>query len=428
MKIEVLPSPEITESTIQRLLDRSYESNREVETQVADIITTVVAKGDAALIDYSERFDRAKLTTLKVTPEEIQAAYDRIDPKLLKIIGEAYENIRIFHEKERQHSWREELRDGVILGQLFRPVARAGIYVPGGKAGYPSTVLMAVTPAQVAGVPSIVMTTPPKPDGSVDDVILATAKIAGVTEIYKVGGAQAIAALAYGTESIKRVQTIVGPGNIYVATAKKQVFGQVNIDMIAGPSEIGILSDGAVPADIVAADLLSQAEHDELAQSILVTTSFEEAEAVAAEVYRQIEASPRQAIMTRSIEDRGRILVVPSKEDALKAMNLIAPEHLEVLYEEPFSYLDRIENAGAIFLGPYTPEPIGDYYAGPNHTLPTSGTSTFSSPLGVQHFVKHSSIISYSKDALDRAADGVMAFAESEGLFGHAEAIRRRVT
>lgn len=411
---------------MDELLKRSESDQSDIEKTVKDIIDNIKKRGDEALLEYTEKFDGVELSDIKVTKEEVTAAREAVGEEFLEILEEAAANIKEYHECELEETWMKEFRPGVRLGQKITPIGRVGIYVPGGKAGYPSTVLMDSIPAVVAGVESIAMVTPPLKDGRVDPYILAAASVAGVDEIYKVGGAQSVAALAYGTETIAPVNKIVGPGNIYVATAKKQVFGKVAIDMIAGPSEIGILADENAKKEIIAADLLSQAEHDEMAASILVTTSSKFAEEVKEEVYRQIELLPRQEIMTKSIDNYGTIFVANTKEEAVDIMNEVAPEHLEVLFEDAESFVDSIKNAGAIFIGQFTPEPVGDYFAGPNHTLPTSGTAKFSSPLGTYDFFKRSSLLCYEKDALERIAEKVQSFAEKEGLFAHSNAVKKR--
>ncbi|MGO4988108.1 histidinol dehydrogenase [Gallicola sp. Sow4_E12] len=411
---------------MDELLKRSESDQSDIEKTVKDIIDNIKKRGDEALLEYTEKFDGVELSDIKVTKEEVTAAREAVGEEFLEILEEAAANIKEYHECELEETWMKEFRPGVRLGQKITPIGRVGIYVPGGKAGYPSTVLMDSIPAVVAGVESIAMVTPPLKDGRVDPYILAAASVAGVDEIYKVGGAQSVAALAYGTETIAPVNKIVGPGNIYVATAKKQVFGKVAIDMIAGPSEIGILADENAKKEIIAADLLSQAEHDEMAASILVTTSSKFAEEVKEEVYRQIELLPRQEIMTKSIDNYGTIFVANTKEEAVDIMNEVAPEHLEILFEDAESFVDSIKNAGAIFIGQYTPEPVGDYFAGPNHTLPTSGTAKFSSPLGTYDFFKRSSLLCYEKDALERIAEKVQSFAEKEGLFAHSNAVKKR--
>lgn len=403
------------------------EQNESALTIVAD----VKAEGDAALLRYTERHDGVKLdaSSLRVTQAEIEAAYGKVDAAFLEAIREAAANIRAFHEKQMRNSWMDVQPDGTMLGQIMRPLQRVGVYVPGGKAAYPSSVLMNVIPAQVAGVPEIVMVTPPATGGKegIDPYILVAAAEAGVRELYRVGGAQAIAALAYGTETIAPVDKICGPGNIYVALAKRAVFGAVDIDSIAGPSEIVVLADDGADAAYIAADLLSQAEHDEMASSILVTPSVRLAQAVAAEVERQLKELPREAIARSSIDNYGAALLVDSLEEGIDVVNKLAPEHLEVLTEDPMRLLGFIRNAGAIFLGPYSSEPVGDYFAGPNHIIPTNGTARFSSPVNVDDFMKKSSLIYYSKEALMANGDKIMTLARHEGLEGHARAIEIRL-
>ncbi|KRE48159.1 histidinol dehydrogenase [Paenibacillus sp. Soil522] len=395
------------------------------------IVADVKAEGDAALLRYTEQHDRVKLdaASLRVTQEEIEAAYDLIDADFLTAIREAAVNVRLFHEKQMRTSWMDLQQDGTLLGQIMRPLKRVGVYVPGGKAAYPSSVLMNVIPAQVAGVPEIVMVTPPATGGKagIDPYILVAAAEAGVKEMYRVGGAQAIAALAYGTASIAPVDKICGPGNIYVALAKRAVFGAVDIDSIAGPSEIVVLADDSADPAYVAADLLSQAEHDEMSSAILITPSQQLAEAVAAEVERQLSTLPRQEIARSSIDSYGAVLLVDSLEAGIDVINQLAPEHLEVLTVDPMRLLGYIQNAGAIFLGPYSSEPVGDYFAGPNHIIPTNGTARFSSPVNVDDFLKKSSLIYYSKEALLANGDKIMTLARHEGLEGHARAIEIRL-
>lgn len=412
---------------LDTLLKRDEGENQEIRNRVITIIDTVKAKGDSALMDYTEKFDGCRLDNLKVTEAEIDEAFNLVDPEMITIIEEAADNIRAFHQKQKEETWMYNPGPGITLGQHITPLERVGLYVPGGKAVYPSTVLMDSIPALVAGVDSLVMVTPPGKDGKINPNILAAAKIAGVHEIYKVGGAQAIAALAYGTNTIKPVNKIVGPGNIYVALAKKEVFGKVAIDMIAGPSEVLILADGNANPIYAAADLLSQAEHDEMAMPILVTTDAAFGEKVIAEVYRQIEADlSRKEIAKKSVDHYGFVFVTDTLDQAFELSNAVAPEHMEILLDKPMQYLDKVRNAGAIFLGPYTPEPLGDYFAGPNHTLPTSGTAKFSSPLGVYDFMKKSSILSYSQGALEKVYSKIAAFARSEGLDAHAKSVERR--
>ncbi|WP_019537105.1 histidinol dehydrogenase [Paenibacillus ginsengihumi] len=405
-----------------------YGSAEQSET-VRRIIDDVRKNGDEALRRYTREFDRTEVGAFRVPEDEVKAAYDQVDEAFVQIVREAAANIRSFHEKQMRTSWMDLQPDGTILGQTIRPLKRVGLYVPGGKAAYPSSVLMNAIPAQVAGVPEIVMVTPPATAGTegINPHILVAADIAGVREIYRVGGAQAVAALAYGTESIAAVDKIVGPGNIYVAIAKRLVFGAVDIDSIAGPSEIAVLADDSADPAYVAADLLSQAEHDEMASAILVTPSRELAAAVQAEVQRQLEALPRREIAAASIRDYGAILLVGSLEEGVETVNRLAPEHLEILVHDPFRLLAGIETAGAIFLGPYSSEPVGDYFAGPNHVLPTNGTARFSSPLNVDDFLKKSSVIYYSKEALRRDGAKIMSFAREEGLEAHARAIQIRL-
>ena len=412
--------------TPDQILNRDLRAEQDVEEVVDAIIADVRARGDAALRDYALRFDGARLEELEVSAQEMNQALADADPYFLDTLRMAAANIEAFHRRQLRDSFVMTEQDGVILGQKYTPVERAGVYVPGGTAAYPSTVLMDVIPARVAGVPEIVMTTPAGRDGRVDPAILAAASVAGVTRIFKAGGAQAVAALAYGTESVPAVDKIVGPGNIYVATAKRKVFGKVGIDMIAGPSEILVLADGGCNPAWVAADLLSQAEHDRLATAVLVTDSPELARAVQAELEVQIPALPRAAIARESIDTNGKIVVTDDLDKAIEAANLIAPEHLEVCVADPFAVLGRIRNAGSIFLGRHVPEALGDYFAGPNHTLPTSGTARFSSPLGVDDFVKKSSFIYYTPEALGRVKDRIADFAEREGLHAHARSVTIR--
>ena len=392
-----------------------------VESVVAEIIQTVRNQGDAALIDYTARFDRCRLTTLQVTPEEMDEAVATVAPKFLEILKKAAGNIRAFHEKQVRQSFVMTGSKGVVLGQKITPVDRAGLYVPGGTAAYPSTVLMDAIPACIAGCKEVVMVTPPSSEGKINPVILAAAKIAGVNRIFKVGGAQAIAALAYGTESIPKVDKIVGPGNAFVAEAKQQVFGAVSIDMIAGPSEILIVADGKSSAKCVAADLLSQAEHDVLASAVLVTDSMELAKEVQKELEVQIPLLERNEIARKSIDNNGKIIVADSLDAAIEISNEIAPEHLELCVDNPFDYLDAIRHAGSIFMGRNCPEALGDYFAGPNHTLPTSGTAKFSSPLSVDDFIKKTQYTYFTRDALREVAEDVAFFATKEGLTAHAK-------
>ena len=412
--------------TPDQILNRDLRAEQDVEEVVDAIIADVRARGDAALRDYALRFDGARLEELEVSAQEMDQALADADPYFLDTLRMAAANIEAFHRCQLRDSFVMTEQDGVILGQKYIPVERAGVYVPGGTAAYPSTVLMDVIPARVAGVPEIVMTTPAGRDGRVDPAILAAASVAGVTRIFKAGGAQAVAALAYGTESVPAVDKIVGPGNIYVATAKRKVYGKVGIDMIAGPSEILVLADGGCNPVWVAADLLSQAEHDRLASPVLVTDSEALAKAVQAEVEAQLARLPREAIARASVEDNGKIILCQSLDKAIDVCNIIAPEHLEVCVEDPFAVLGRIKNAGSIFLGRNVPEALGDYFAGPNHTLPTSGTARFSSPLGVDDFIKRSSFIYYTREALGKVKDRIAGFAEAEGLHAHARSVTIR--
>ena len=392
-----------------------------VEDVVSEIIATVRRDGDRALLAYCEKFDGAKLDSLAVTKEEIDEAVAEVEPKFLEILEKAAKNIRAFHEKQVRNSFIINQENGIVIGQKVIPVDRAGLYVPGGTAAYPSTVLMDSIPAKIAGCREVVMVTPPSKDGKVNPVILAAARVAGVDRIFKVGGAQAVAALAYGTESIPKVDKIVGPGNAFVAEAKKQVFGVVSIDMIAGPSEILIVADGKSNPAHVAADLLSQAEHDRMASAVLVTESQALAEAVSAELERQIPLLERADIARDSIDRNGKIIVAPHLEAAIEIANEIAPEHLELCVDNPFDYLDQIRHAGSIFMGRYCPEALGDYFAGPNHTLPTGGSAKFSSPLSVDDFVKKTQYTYYTEQALSHVADDVAFFATKEGLTAHAK-------
>ena len=393
----------------------------DVADTVAAIIARVAAEGDAALLDYTRRFDRAELSSLAVSAGELEEAIAAVEPKFLEILREAAANIRAFHEKQVRQSFVVTGQGGIVTGQKITPIERVGLYVPGGTAAYPSTVLMDSIPAKIAGCGQLVMVTPPGPDGKVNPVILAAAKIAGVDSIFKVGGAQAVAALAYGTESIPRVDKIVGPGNAYVAEAKRQVYGRVSIDMIAGPSEILVVADAAANPVFVAADLLSQAEHDRMASAVLVTDSRELADRVSAELERQLPLLPRRDIARESIDRNGKIIVAENNlELAIDIANEIAPEHLELCVDNPFDYLGRIRHAGSIFMGRYCPEALGDYLAGPNHTLPTGGTARFSSPLSVDDFVKKSQFTYYTREALACVADQVAYFAKQEGLDAHA--------
>ena len=391
-----------------------------VEEPVAAILADVKKRGDEAVLDYTRRFDRCAIDALAVTAEEMDEAFATVEPEFLEVLQKAAANIREFHTAQVRQSLVLTPRSGVVLGQRITPIERVGLYVPGGTAAYPSTVLMDAIPAKIAGCEKIVMATPPGADGKINPAILAAAKIAGVTDIFKMGGAQAVAALAYGTRSVPKVDKIVGPGNAYVAEAKKQVFGMVAIDMIAGPSEILVLADGKSDPRVVAADLLSQAEHDRNATAVLVTESMELAKAVQLEIETQLERLPRRDIARASVDCNGMIIVAEDLMQGIAVANRLAPEHLELLVDDPFSYLDAIRNAGSVFLGRSCPEALGDYFAGPNHTLPTSGTARFSSPLGVDDFVKKSQFLYYTPEALDAVADDVAKFARKEGLEAHA--------
>ena len=421
-------SKESKENLLADLLKRDPNNYGQYADTVQAIVDDVKARGDEALFEYTEKFDKVKVTkdTIRVTKEEIDEALKQVDPKLMEVMVKSMKNIRAFHEKQKQLSWFDTTPDGTILGQRVTPLDSAGLYVPGGKAAYPSSVLMNISPAEVAGVNRIVMVTPPGKDGKVNPVTLAAAHIAGATEVYKVGGAQAIAALAFGTESIPKVNKIAGPGNIYVALAKKAVYGHVSIDSIAGPSEIMVLADESANAKFVAADLLSQAEHDELACAILVTTSMELAEEVSKLTEEFIAGLSRKEILQKSIDNYGYILVADSMDDAVDVVNEIAPEHLEIQTINPFETMTQVRNAGAIFMGEYSSEPLGDYFAGPNHVLPTNGTAKFFSALSVDDFIKKSSIISYSREALEKVHKDIEQFAECEKLTAHANSIRVR--
>lgn len=413
---------------LEDLLKRSPNSYGEYEQTVNEIIARVREKGDEALFSYTEKFDRCKIdkNTVRVTGEEIKEAYELVSPELVEVMKNSAANITRYHEKQLRNSWFMSEEDGIILGQKITPIAISGVYVPGGKAAYPSSVLMNVLPAKVAGVPRIIMITPPGADGRVNPGTLVAADIAGVKEIYKGGGAQAIAAMAFGTESIPRVDKITGPGNIFVALAKKACFGYVSIDSIAGPSEILVLADETANPRYIAADLLSQAEHDEMASAILITTSPSLARQVSDEVDEFTRQLSRKEIIEKSLERYGYILVAGTMEEAIAAANEIASEHLEILTANPFETMTKIRNAGAIFLGEYSSEPLGDYFAGPNHILPTNGTARFFSPLNVDDFMKKTSIISYSRDALFKAHEEIELFAEKEGLTAHANSIKVR--
>ncbi|NGM85343.1 histidinol dehydrogenase [Paenibacillus sp. 7124] len=413
---------------LQREVDYGTpEQNKAVKQIVADI----KQEGDSALFRYTEKFDGARVdsSNIRVTEEELKAAYNHVEDSFVAAIRAATDNIRAFHARQKRNSWMDLQPDGTILGQIIRPLQRVGVYVPGGKASYPSSVLMNVIPAQIAGVPEIVMVTPPATGGKegIDPYILVAAAEAGVNEIYRVGGAQAVAALAFGTESIAPVDKICGPGNIYVALAKREVYGAVDIDSIAGPSEIVVLADDTAEPAYVAADLLSQAEHDEMASAILVTPSQRLADAVAAEVERQLRELPREAIARASVDNYGAIIVVESLEEGISVVNRLAPEHLEIVVQDPMALTGAISNAGAIFLGPYSSEPVGDYFAGPNHIIPTNGTARFSSPVDVDDFIKKSSLIYYSKEALLRDGSTIIELARREGLEAHARAVEIRL-
>ncbi len=397
-----------------------------VEAVVSGIIENVIENRDKALFEYCERFDGAKLDSLEVSQEEIDDAFRTVAPEFIEIIKEAEKNIRAFHEKQLRDGFVIKEKNGVVIGQKITPIERVGLYVPGGTAAYPSTVLMDSVPAKIAGCKTIVMVTPPNKEGRVNPVILAAAKIAGVDKIFKVGGAQAVAALAYGTETVPRVDKIVGPGNAYVAEAKKQVYGKVSIDMIAGPSEILIVADGKSNPAFVAADMLSQAEHDKMASAVLVTDSMKLAEEVSFELERQLKALKREDIARASIDNNGKIIVAENLMLAIEIANEIAPEHLELCVDNPFDYLDAVKNAGSIFMGRYCPEALGDYFAGPNHTLPTGGGARFSSPLGVEDFIKTSQFTYYTESALRDVADKVSYFANKEGLDAHAKSVTVR--
>ena len=410
------------------LLKRDPNNYSAYEDTVQAIVDDVRARGDEALFEYTKKFDEAELSAdnIRVTQAEIQEALSQVDPNLLAVMKKSMKNIREYHEKQKQYSWFDSKPNGTILGRKVTALSSVGVYVPGGKAAYPSSVLMNIIPAEVAGVEKIVMVTPPGKDGKVNPVTLIAAHLAGATEVYKVGGAQAIAALAFGTKSIPRVNKIVGPGNIFVALAKKAVYGHVSIDSIAGPSEILVLADETANPRFVAADLLSQAEHDELASAILVTTSMELAEKVSAEAEAFVQKLSRKAILEKSLENYGYILVADSMEDAIETANAIASEHLEIVTKNPFEVMTKIQNAGAIFMGEYSSEPLGDYFAGPNHVLPTNGTAKFFSPLGVDDFIKKSSIIYYSREALEAVHTDIESFAEAEHLTAHANSVRVR--
>lgn len=407
------------------LVSRSQLDRADVLAAVNEIIGNIRRTGDEALLEYTRRFDRAELDAegLRVRPEEFEQAYDRVDGGLIEVIRRAKAKIEAFHEKQKENSWFSAEEDGVILGQLYRPLGAVGIYVPGGTAVLTSSVLMNAIPAKVAGVDRIIMATPPAADGAVNPAVLVAAREAGVGEVYRMGGAQAVAAMAFGTQSVPRVDKIVGPGNIYVATAKRMVFGFCDIDMFAGPSEIMVVADDSADPRFVAADLLSQAEHDTLSAAILVTASEKLADRVRAEIESQYAALSRKEILSKSLSDYGAVVLVRDMDQAMEVVNTIAPEHLELCIEEPFGRLGSVRNAGAVFLGNWSSEPLGDYFAGPNHVLPTGGTARFFSPLNVADFIKKTSVVSYTEKALGKVKDDIMSFALSEGLDGHASAI-----
>lgn len=427
MRIVTLTS-ETKQNLLENLLKRSTNDYGEYEKVVAEIIEQVKSRKEEAIFEYSLKFDKCELTkeTFEVTRAEIEEAYTQIDAHFIEVMKASAANIRAYHEKQKRNSWFDAKEDGTILGQKITPMHSVGVYVPGGKAAYPSTTLMNVVPAKVAGVPNIIMTTPAGADGKVNAATLVAADIAGVDRIFKVGGAQAIAALAYGTDMIPKVDKIVGPGNIFVALAKRAVYGHVSIDSIAGPSEILVLADETATPRYVAADLLSQAEHDEMASAILITTGAELAQKVSDEIDGFLTQLSRRAIIEKSLENYGYILVAPDMNTAIEAVNEIASEHLEILTANPFDTMTRVRNAGAIFLGEYSSEPLGDYYAGPNHVLPTNGTAKFFSPLNVDDYVKKSSIISYSREALEKVHEDIELFAQKEGLTAHANSIHVR--
>lgn len=411
---------------LKDILNRDIMQERGVDQIVDDILDNVRQNGDAALLEYTKRFDRAELDCLRVSEAEIEAAFSAADPYFVETLELARQQIEDFHRRQIPGNFIINDRPGIVLGQKVTPIEKAGLYVPGGTAAYPSSVLMDVVPARLAGVSEVVMVTPPNPDGSISPVILTAAKVAGVTSIFKLGGAQAVAALAYGTESVPKVDKIVGPGNIFVATAKRKVYGLVDIDMIAGPSEILVLADSSCNPAYVAADLLSQAEHDRLASAVLVTDSAALAAAVSTELERQIPLLSRAEIARESIDTNGKIIITGDMKEAVAISNAIAPEHLEICVDDPFSLLNLVRNAGSIFLGKNVPEALGDYLAGPNHTLPTSGTARFSSPLGVEDFIKRSSFIYYTEEALGAVQERVVDFAEREGLTAHARSVSIR--
>ena len=412
--------------SLDDILLRSQFSYDDVNEKVKAILEDVKQNGDNALKKYAEMFDNAQIDNLKVTEKEIEEAYNRVDEKFKETLKLAYNNIEKFHKKQLRNSFITNEEDGIVMGQIINPIEKVGVYIPGGTAVYPSTVLMNVIPAKVAGVSEIILVSPPNKEGKINDNILAAAKIAGVNKVFKTGGAQAIAALSYGTESIPKVYKIVGPGNIYVAMAKRLVYGEVSIDMVAGPSEVLIIADETANPIHIASDMLAQAEHDKLASSILITTSKDIAEKVKEELYKQLEKLSRKDIAMESIENNGRIIITETIDEALYISNEIAPEHLEISIKEPFSVLSKIKNAGSIFLGDYTPEALGDYLSGANHVIPTSGTAKFASPLSVDDFIKKSYITYYTKDALEKVKDNIINFAEHESLEAHANSVKVR--
>ena len=412
--------------SLDDILLRSQFSYDDVNEKVKAILEDVKQNGDNALKKYAEMFDNAKIDNLKVTEKEIEEAYNRVDEKFKETLKLAYNNIEKFHKKQLRNSFITNEEDGIVMGQIINPIEKVGVYIPGGTAVYPSTVLMNVIPAKVAGVSEIILVSPPNKEGKINDNILAAAKIAGVNKVFKTGGAQAIAALSYGTESIPKVYKIVGPGNIYVAMAKRLVYGEVSIDMVAGPSEVLIIADETANPVHIASDMLAQAEHDKLASSILITTSKSISEKVKEELYNQLEKLSRKDIAMESIENNGRIIITETIDEAIYISNEIAPEHLEISIKEPFSVLSKIKNAGSIFLGDYTPEALGDYLSGANHVIPTSGTAKFASPLSVDDFIKKSYITYYTKDALEKVKDNIINFAEHESLEAHANSVKVR--
>lgn len=415
------------EKDILKIIQNRQEEGTDVLNVVNNILKDVRKNGDKSLKDYTKQFDKVDIKNLRVSNEEIEKAFDKVEEDFIVAMKEAISNIEEYHKKQVRSGYSINKEDGIFMGQIILPLERIGVYVPGGTAAYPSSVVMNVIPAKVAGVKEIAMITPPNLEGNINPYILVAAKLAGVDEIYKVGGAQGIAALAYGTESIKKVDKIVGPGNIYVATAKKLVFGEVDIDMVAGPSEILIVADENANPKYIAADLMSQAEHDKLASSILITTSYKKYEEVKEEINNQINTLTRKEIIEESLNNYGMCIICKDISEGIELSNKIAPEHLELMVENSIEYLNKVKNAGSIFLGYYSPEPLGDYYAGPNHVLPTNGTARFSSPLGVDSFIKKSSYLYYSKEALNSVGDKIMLLAEKEGLTAHGNSIKVRV-